>query len=538
MAAVFLTVLVFAFFSGHYYRADFRPLTNDMQPNLQVDGQKADFPVTKTISGGQKVTYMMSVYSLPNAANPVLLFHTDGLFFRAYVDGIEVNSFTAEDLKMGSTVGRRWNMVFPGRGRSGHSVRIEFEAPEGTESVRLPQQVYYSGYRDTIRNMWRLFLPTAAAACAIGVLSIVYILLSEFVLARMGEGHLLTSIGCTGLFVACWIFCQNDASGLMSGYGYGLLMGDYMAFIAMQGFMLMTFILYSAKRSRPALLLIPLSFFALSIVFLCLDLTGKASFAVTVQISIVTIALVMLVVLVGSLADLFGGTKALSTFQILLCYGHLLLMICGTMDIVRKRVFHTLDHSLYTRQAFLLYLTVVGLNEIRSFLGYWRTAQEAETAKRLAYVDGLTGIGNRMAFNRKIDEAGLSPEGRGMISLDVNRLKQANDRFGHAEGDLLIRTAAEAVNKAFSSLGEVFRYGGDEFVVIVENYGEAAVDAACKDLREAERRINEEGRLKEALSVACGAAAYEKGTDGNLEDTLKRADEAMYYCKRSMEGDA
>ncbi len=184
----------------------------------------------------------------------------------------------------------------------------------------------------------------------------------------------------------------------------------------------------------------------------------------------------------------------------------------------------------------LIFLIVVGSYEIYSFFMYWREAQEAKVESKLAYVDGLTGIANRMAFNDAFDRLQESPVSAAIISLDVNRLKGTNDTFGHLEGDKLIRIAASSIKEAFEDIGTAYRYGGDEFMVLIPNYSRISVEKACNKLEAIECRVNADGVLPDGISVAYGVARYDAAKDHTLEDTMRRADSAMYAVKKRQEG--
>ena len=122
----------------------------------------------------------------------------------------------------------------------------------------------------------------------------------------------------------------------------------------------------------------------------------------------------------------------------------------------------------------------------------------------------------------------------GVIVLDVNDLKEANDRYGHDAGNKLIVTAARIISDTFKR-SPVFRIGGDEFLVILQN----------NDLRNREELIvkfdsecantsvqTDGGDV--AVRVAKGLALYDSDRDSRFVDVFNRADNAMYQNKRDM----
>ncbi len=150
--------------------------------------------------------------------------------------------------------------------------------------------------------------------------------------------------------------------------------------------------------------------------------------------------------------------------------------------------------------------------------------------------DGLTGVKNRMAFEReseKYDENLDKEAPLCAVMCDLNGLKQANDRFGHNVGDEYIRFCADAICRAFP-MGTVYRIGGDEFVVITERSGPEEVEMGVQTLREEMKRYDAKQAFR--AGIAAGYAFYDAGLDRNLGDVLSRADQRMYVDKARWKG--
>ena len=147
-----------------------------------------------------------------------------------------------------------------------------------------------------------------------------------------------------------------------------------------------------------------------------------------------------------------------------------------------------------------------------------------------AYIDKLTGIPGR----RSCEEAlwypvDLKKSPYCVIMMDLNNLKQVNDKLGHHIGDKLIKSFAGILYK-FSS-GKVFigRYGGDEFLCIVHDYKEEMIQRLIKDIKKEVDEFNQkEGKFQ--IQYACG---YEYAGD-TLPKMLEKADMKMYENKKQM----
>lgn len=150
-------------------------------------------------------------------------------------------------------------------------------------------------------------------------------------------------------------------------------------------------------------------------------------------------------------------------------------------------------------------------------------AREKEKAKlkNLSYVDSLTYAQNRNHFNEYIEQnRNKELHSLGVIYLDLNGLKEVNDKMGHIAGDTLIITASYVLQEIF--LDNSYRVGGDEFVVIEQDVSELLFfDQYSKLLY----------RMKELeISVATGCVWKETCT--NLSEILQEADQKMYEDKK------
>ena len=158
-----------------------------------------------------------------------------------------------------------------------------------------------------------------------------------------------------------------------------------------------------------------------------------------------------------------------------------------------------------------------------------------QSMQSLISVDDLTRLNNRGQINRFMEQFQYKPGSAAYVMMvDVDRFKQINDAFGHAEGDRALVLVSEALKqaceqvKAYVFLG---RYGGDEFTVIIQN----AQDADCpKRIEQAVRKIllkkQEEKNLPYNLLVSIGYDRIKKEADC-VKNCIMRADEKLYLDK-------
>lgn len=145
--------------------------------------------------------------------------------------------------------------------------------------------------------------------------------------------------------------------------------------------------------------------------------------------------------------------------------------------------------------------------------------------------DALTGVLNRRAYQlgTGLDHARASFGA--MVVLDLDDLKQVNDRYGHAAGDELLRHFAGVLRSAMRPTDKLYRWGGDEFLMVMPRAQAAAVKQRILSLlRDAPPFVlGDDQRFSVKASV--GAADYTDGSD--MEAALRTADDEMYDLKRS-----
>lgn len=152
---------------------------------------------------------------------------------------------------------------------------------------------------------------------------------------------------------------------------------------------------------------------------------------------------------------------------------------------------------------------------------------QLENYKKLAYADSLTGLSNYTAF-KYMKSRWPERTDWAYIVMDVNWLKQTNDKYGHRAGDELLCCAARCIREAFYRAEDCFRIGGDEFAVIAATTDEDAVKAAVETLR----HLCAEWDAKEEypVSIAVGYA-MQAGRAMTVDELFMEADAAMYQNK-------
>lgn len=157
-----------------------------------------------------------------------------------------------------------------------------------------------------------------------------------------------------------------------------------------------------------------------------------------------------------------------------------------------------------------------------------------EEVKAQAVTDGLTGLYNRRYFEeylkKEVTRALRQQQAFSIVGLDLDHLKQINDKYGHAYGDLAIKTVANVLKKNARSIDTAARMGGEEFNVILPGVDSKGAMIAAERIRKAleSEQLDTIGNV----TASIGVATFLEHSD-NIEDILELTDQAMYQSKRN-----
>lgn len=162
-----------------------------------------------------------------------------------------------------------------------------------------------------------------------------------------------------------------------------------------------------------------------------------------------------------------------------------------------------------------------------------RRKQAEEALAIQAIRDALTGLYNRRYFNERADEE-LAKARRGRYTLafllcDLDRFKAVNDTHGHQAGDALLREVSQALQSSTRGTDLVFRWGGDEFVIVLTETSHEGITIAAHRVRGAVRALDPAQYLD--LDVSIGVALYPEHGD-DVDELIRLADRALYIAKK------
>jgi len=163
-----------------------------------------------------------------------------------------------------------------------------------------------------------------------------------------------------------------------------------------------------------------------------------------------------------------------------------------------------------------------------------KNALQYHQAMQLAMQDGLTGLGNRRYFDEQLKRAMHNANRHhaqvGLVLGDLNKFKAINDTYGHSAGDQVLIQFANILRTCIRDSDSIFRFGGDEFAIIVENASEYALDII-------QNRIDNSLKTNHLLAkyqVDCSLGTTFMNRADNERTLFERADQALYRQKMNM----
>ena len=187
--------------------------------------------------------------------------------------------------------------------------------------------------------------------------------------------------------------------------------------------------------------------------------------------------------------------------------------------------------------AILLVILILLLRSIQAERKAREEEREIHDLNKKVFVDALTSVRNKGAFDEYIQDMQKQIEQKEPMNFaigvfDCDNLKRINDQYGHDKGNEYLKAASRLICKTFQH-SPVFRIGGDEFSVIMQNEDYQNREALAEQFEQSRKEICEKAENSwEKVSIAMGIADYDPEQDDSVNDTVRRADRLMYENKR------
>lgn len=198
----------------------------------------------------------------------------------------------------------------------------------------------------------------------------------------------------------------------------------------------------------------------------------------------------------------------------------------------RREMTAQLGHAVSIKTVLMDVLSSAGLFRIPILIEY----DELKKLQLNAVTDSLTGLYNRRLFNetfeKELNRARRYGLPLGIVTLDLHRFKEVNDKHGHPRGDEVLRAAATTLRKALRTSDSAFRIGGDEFALLLPQTDSAQALALSRRVEVVFAELLLPMQLTVSVSIDHGVANFPQ--DGDQTDQLIRvADERLYRLKHA-----
>ncbi len=177
------------------------------------------------------------------------------------------------------------------------------------------------------------------------------------------------------------------------------------------------------------------------------------------------------------------------------------------------------------------------LEQLLSYLVHpLRNALKYQTALKLTLLDPLTMVGNRAALDAAMRRELMLAERHGsplsLLMIDVDHFKRINDNFGHVRGDQVLQQVSQSIQLSCRSSDEVFRFGGEEFVVILNKTSLDNAYIIAERVRAQVEQLHighNEQHIKPTVSI--GISGIAPGEKRNINELFEQTDSALYQAK-------
>lgn len=446
---------------------------------------------------------------------------------RIYVDGEEVfrtekPESTLFDVPESST----WHIVDLPTNIQGKTLALKLSSEISAFSVYI--NPIFAGDGDVL--LYKIILdkiPGTMISIFIFIFGVFALIISSSI-RNLNDNRMLY-LGALSILLSVWIFSETKMIQFITGNRFVIGGISYM----MLSLMLIPFTLYlreavfiKNKRSLTAIVWLTFLDFLANIllqIFGIKKFIESITYTFAVQI-IVAIYLFVLLVLEVLRLENDKAKKFLSYFVLLIA-----IFFIELYNFYFGSHYYT---TIYARIGILVFLILILRDSIKQLDQLMLKEKESEIIRKVAYRDTLTGGKNRAAFERDFykllnDDDILNFR---LVLMDINNLKYVNDKFGHQEGDNMIRLSYQAIADVFNINTRHYRIGGDEFILIIEDPEGEVFEEKLKDFRSRLREISKS--LKYDIHIAVGSDIYSKEEVANELGFLSHIDKLMYENKK------
>lgn len=180
-------------------------------------------------------------------------------------------------------------------------------------------------------------------------------------------------------------------------------------------------------------------------------------------------------------------------------------------------------------------VAMIGIFTIIEVQNFATVNQQKKQLETEVHIDQLTGVQNRLALEKLLAGDGLEVRkhhGWHVLFADVDQFKQINDHLGHQVGDQVLQEVGRVLRKAMRDSDQIYRYGGDEFVILAEMKEDLTGAELIHRIQAMMSKPVEADGNRIQVSLSIGSTLYDPEKE-TLKDAILRSDDAMYQVKQN-----
>lgn len=471
-----------------------------------------------------------------------LYYRSKNIFYKVYIDGeLVYEPFVPQNIFYTKSFGTRWSCIPISIQDAGKPIEVRVtlaysDARAGMDNlyIGLPVGIIFNIIGDKV---------IAFVSCVLLLFIGILLIVADIPINMSNQkNHELLYLGLFAVSIALWCITETNLLQFFIGDSRMLQVISCYSLILIP----IPMILYLNSAYGFHKKFVVTAFTALSflefIVCMALHLLNIADLHETLPLSHIMLALSAIIMLYMIISNSFvkGKNQSKNIYRVLRGIGLCGISVATVIDIIRFYRGNSHDSAMFVRIGLLIFIICYGSSSLEKTIHAVKMGVQAEFVSQLAYRDGLTGIGNRTAFQEKLADLEKMKDALPAVAIvmfDVNDLKFVNDNLGHHLGDRMLVQSANIIMTAFESQkGDCFRIGGDEFAVLISG---SNVKVRCEQgLMSFKKKMAEHNKKPDKsfrISIAYGYALYNKENAGRkLTDIYQQADMLMYENKKIM----
>ncbi|MBQ3798360.1 MAG: diguanylate cyclase [Butyrivibrio sp.] len=464
---------------------------------------------------------------------PYLIFKTQFCGYRVYLDGKLIASENSDGFFDNKFVGTSYHQIPLPKELSGKKLSIKLFVTENNTRVDLMSPVI-GDYDDVYRSLLHPTLYPAFTGVFMILFGIIFLLISLFFYVRSSgvAPQVLTSL--LSISLGIWIVTSYDSLDFVMSPS----IATTIEYLSMFSFLPLIYLLISSLHKRynnMVIMFLAYTSTAFEILFYILHKLDMVHINQFQKPFFFMSIMGFIMLFIYAYKDF--KVKRRNSSTVILMVGLLVLSLC-----LLSYVFVSISKSVvdYRQSPILCFLIPSGclffvitqlLNHFIFMTRSFAQRDEYLSLTKIAYVDNLTGVPNRASCDSKLAEIDDTEDDFCILSLDLNGLKEVNDNAGHPAGDRLLKSFSAALLEVFSSKGDCFRVGGDEFIVVFSKIEASELDLLIKELEARLKKLDEEDP-EINHSVSYGYCFRSETLENDTHSVQMLADARMYEFKR------